>query len=61
MQVWTVKQEQHLTSVTEGGDHSAATVSDSVLLLEVLQFAGLGCSNPPLLCMSVPVFLSAGH
>lgn len=61
MQAWTVKREQHSTNVTKDGDHSAATVSDSVLLLEVLQSAGLGYLNPPLLCMSVPVFQLAGH
>jgi hypothetical protein len=61
MRVWTVNQEQRLKNVTKGGDHSAATVSDSVPPLEVLQSADLDYSNLPLLCMSVPVFLLAGH
>jgi len=61
MQVWTVKQEQHLMNVIKGGDHSAVTVSDSVPLLEVLQSADLGYLDPPLLYRSVLVFLLVGH
>lgn len=51
MQASTVNQQQHLTNVIKGGGHSGGTVSDSVLLLEVLQSADLGYLDPPLLCM----------